>query len=139
MALGDLLFQENGKLISSKILLESVEPTAEISGMGNFKYKDVSVTTHWTTQVTLKNDGKSYSKGRGIMYADNNEVATYTISGISKQNSQTERSSMRGMSMVSTDSNSNSGKLSSLNDIMAVYELEQDKEGNYNAKVWEWR
>lgn len=130
MALGDLLFQENGKLISSKILLESVAVV---------KYKDVNVTTHWTTQVTLKNDGKSYSKGRGIMYADNNEVATYTISGISKQNSQTEGSSMRGMSMVSTDSNSNSGKLSSLNDIMAVYELEQDKEGNYNARVWEWR
>jgi hypothetical protein len=54
MTLGDLLFQENGILISSKILLESVEPTAEISGMGYFKYKDVNITTHWTTKVTLK-------------------------------------------------------------------------------------
>lgn len=98
MALGDSLFQENGKLLSSKILLESVEPTAEISGMGNFKYKDVNVTTHWTTQVSIKSNGKSYSKGKGIMYADNNEIATYTINGISRQNAQTGGASIRGTS-----------------------------------------
>ena len=120
-------------------MLESIEPTAEISGMGNFTYKDVNVTTHWTTLVTLKNYGKSYSKGKGIMYADNNEVATYAINGISKQNSQTGGSTTRGMSMVSTGSDSNGGKLSLLNDTIAVYEFDQDHEGNYTAKIWEWK
>jgi hypothetical protein len=139
LTLGDLLFQEIGKLTSSKTMLEFIEPTAEISGMGNFKYKDVNVTTHWTTLVTLKNNGKSYSKGKGIMYADNNEVATYTINGISKQNSQTGGSTTRGMSMVGTGSDSNGGKLSPLNDTIAVYEFDQDHEGNYTAKVWEWK
>ena len=31
------------------------------------------------------------------------------------------------------------GKLSQLNDLVSVYELEQDNDGNYTAKVWEWK
>ncbi|HZA69129.1 MAG TPA: hypothetical protein VE548_05460 [Nitrososphaeraceae archaeon] len=34
---------------------------------------------------------------------------------------------------------SDGGKLSLLNDLVAVYELEQDNDGNYTAKVWEWK
>ena len=33
----------------------------------------------------------------------------------------------------------NGGKLSQLNDLVAVYELEQDNDGNYTAKMWEWK
>jgi hypothetical protein len=33
----------------------------------------------------------------------------------------------------------NGGKLSQLNDLVAVYELEQDNDGNYTARVWEWK
>jgi hypothetical protein len=33
----------------------------------------------------------------------------------------------------------NDGKVSSLDDKVAVYELEQDNEGNYTAKFWEWK
>lgn len=38
MALGDLLFEEKGKQISSRTV-DSIEPTAELSGIGNVKYK----------------------------------------------------------------------------------------------------
>jgi hypothetical protein len=38
------------------------------------------------------------------------------------------------MSLVSADSDYNETKLTSLNDIVVVYEFEQDKEGNYIAK-----
>jgi hypothetical protein len=64
--------------------------------------QDLDVTTHWSRVVTLKSKWKSYSKGKGIMYGDNNDDATYIINGLSKQNSQTGSS---GMSMVSTYSN----------------------------------
>lgn len=64
--------------------------------------KDLDVTTHWSTVVTLKGKWNSYSKGKGIMSGDNNDVASYTINGLSKQNSRTGGS---GMSMVSTYSN----------------------------------
>jgi hypothetical protein len=33
---------------------------------------------------------------------------------------------------------SNGGKLSQLNNLVAVYELEQDNDGNYTSKIWEW-
>jgi hypothetical protein len=52
MALGDLLFEEKGKQISSR-KVDSIEPTAEILGMGNMKYKDENMSTHWTISVSL--------------------------------------------------------------------------------------
>jgi hypothetical protein len=33
----------------------------------------------------------------------------------------------------------NGGKLSLLDDLVLVYELEQDTDGNYSAKYWEWK
>jgi hypothetical protein len=75
------------------------------------------------------------------MYAENNEVATYSINGIGKPKSSGSSSSSRGVSMFHSNlsSSSSNGKLSSLNDIVTVYELEQDNEGNYTAKAWEWK
>jgi hypothetical protein len=140
MALGDLLFEEKGKQISSR-KVDSIEPTAEISGMGNTKYKDENIITHWTISVKLGQNGVSYAQGRGIMYAENNEVATYSINGIGKANNSGggSSSSSRGVSMFHTNASSINKKLSALNDMVTVYELEQDNDGNYIAKVWEWK
>lgn len=134
MALGDLLFEEKGKQISSRTV-DSVEPTAEISGMGNTKYKDENISTHWTISVKLGQNGVSYAQGRGIMYAQNNEVATYSINGIGKaNNSGGASSSSRGISMFHTNASSINKKLSALNDMVTVYELEQDNDGTILRK-----
>ena len=140
MALGDLLFEEKGKQISSRTV-DSIEPTAEISEMGNTKYKDQNIITHWTISVKLGQNGVSYAQGRGIMYTENNEVATYSINGIGKANNSGSggSSSSRGVSMFHTNASSSNEKLSALNDMVTVYELEQDNDGNYIAKVWEWK
>ena len=138
MALGDLLFEEKGKQISSRTV-DSIEPTAEISGIGNLKYKDENISTHWTISVKLSQNGVSYAQGRGIMYAENNEVTTYSINGIGRLNSSGGGSSSRGVSIFRTNALSNGGKLSALNNIVTVYELEQDNDGNYTAKLWEWK
>ncbi len=50
---------------------------------------------------------------------------------------QSSSSSSRGVSMFKTTSNG--GKLSLLDDLVLVYELEQDTDGNYSAKYWEWK
>jgi hypothetical protein len=72
------------------------------------------------------------------MYLDNKEVASYTTSCITKPNSPDVASS-RGMMRIRCSSNDNP-KISSLLDGMAaVYELEQDNDGNYSAKFWEWK
>jgi hypothetical protein len=129
MALGDLIFEEKGKQV------DSIEPTAEISGMGSLKYKDENINTHWTISVKIGQNGVSHAQGRGILYAENNEVATYSINGIGKPKSSGGGSSSRGVLMFRTNSTSNGGTLSSLNDIVTIYELEQDNEGNYTAKA----
>jgi hypothetical protein len=136
MALGNLLYEEKGKQLNARTV-DLVEPTAEISGMGGMKYENINIITHWTISVKLGQNGVSHAQGRGIMSAENNEVGTYSINGIGKPNSSGSGSSSRGTSMFKTISNG--GKLSSLNDLVAVYELEQDNDGNYTAKVWEWK
>jgi hypothetical protein len=137
MALGNLLYEEKGKQLSARTV-DLVEPTAEISGMGTMKYQDVNVNTHWTISVKFGQNGVSNSQGRGIMSAENNEVSTYSINGITKPNSSGGGSSSRGVSTFRTTLH-NGGKLAQLNDLVAVYELEQDNDGNYTTKIWEWK
>ena len=136
MALGNLIYEEKGKQLSARTV-DLVDPTAEISRIGDMKYQVVNINTHWTISVKLGQNGVSYAQGRGIMSAENNEVATYSINGIAKPNNSGTSSSSRGVSMFRTTSNG--GKLFPLNDLVAVYELEQDNEGNYTEKIWEWK
>jgi hypothetical protein len=104
--------------------------------IGSMKLKHVDFMTQCTTLVTFRNNGMSHTQGKGSIYKDNNELASYTVSGITKPNSPNGASS-RGMSR--TRCSFNDGKVSSLDDKVAVYELEQDNEGNYTAKFWEWK
>ena len=136
MALGELLYEERGKQTSAETIMDAEEPLTEVSGIGNMKLKDVNVTTNWTLLVTFGNNGIGYSQGKGSMYLDNKEVASYTTSSITKPNSPDVASS-RGIMRIHCSSHD--GKISSLDGIAAVYELEQDNEGNYTAKFWEWK
>jgi hypothetical protein len=45
--LGNLIYEEKGEQLSARTV-DLVEPTAEISGMGNMKYQVVNINTHWT-------------------------------------------------------------------------------------------
>ena len=138
MALGELLYEERGKQTSAEKIMDAEEPLTEVTGIGNMKLKDVDVTTNWTLLVTFGNNGIGYSQGKGNMYLDNKEVASYTTSCITKPNSPDVASS-RGIMRIRCSSYDNP-KISSLLDGMAaVYELEQDNDGNYSAKFWEWK
>jgi hypothetical protein len=113
--------------------MEAEQPLTEVTGTGNMKLKDIDVTTNWTLQVAFGNNGIGYSQGNGSMYLDNKEIASYTISSITKPNSP-EITSSRGISSYDNP------EISSLLDgTAAVYELEQDNDGNYTAKFWEWK
>ncbi|MFZ0697705.1 MAG: hypothetical protein WAM88_11265 [Nitrososphaeraceae archaeon] len=138
MALGELLNEERGKQISARVFSEAEEPLTEITGMGNMKLKDADVITDWTLFVTFGNNGIAYRQGKGYMYLHNKEIASYTMSSITKPDSP-DIASSRGISRISCSSYDNP-KISSLLDGMAaVYELEQDNDGNYSAKFWEWK
>ena len=103
------------------------------------KLKNIDIATHWTLQITFRNNGIGYSQGNGSMYLDNKEVASYTMSSITKPNSP-DIASSRGISRIRCSSSYDNPKISSLLDGTAVvYELEQDNDGKYAAKFWEWR
>jgi hypothetical protein len=139
MALGELLYEERGKQTSARTIMEAEQPLTEVTGTGNMKLKDIDVTTNWTLQVTFGNNGIGYSQGKGSMYLDNKEVASYTMSSITKPNGPDIVSS-RGISRIRCSSSYDNPEISSLLDgTAAVYELEQDNDGNYTAKFWEWR
>jgi hypothetical protein len=139
MALGELLYEERGKQTSARTIMEAEEPLTEVTGTGNMKLKDIDVTTNWTLQVIFGNNGIGYSQGNGSMYLDNKEVASYTMSSITKPNSP-DIASSRGISRIRCSSSYDNPEIFSLLDGMAVvYELEQDNDGNYMAKFWEWK
>jgi hypothetical protein len=99
MALGELLYEERGKQISARTIMEDRELLTEVTGTGNMKLKDIDVTTNWTLQVTFGNNGIGYGQGNGSMYLDNKEVASYTMSSITKPNSP-DIASSRGISRI---------------------------------------
>jgi hypothetical protein len=139
MVLGELLYEERGKQTSARTIMEAEEPLTEVTGTGNMRFKDIDVTTNWSLQVTFGNNGIGYSQGNGSMYLDNKEVASYTMSSITKPNSP-DIASSRGISRICCSSSYDNPEISSLLDgTAAVYELEQDNVGNYTAKFWEWK
>jgi|SRR5215207_8019942 len=139
MALGEMLYEERGKQTSARTITEGEELLIEVTGTGNMKLKDIDVTTNWTLQVKFGNNGIGYSQGKGSMYLDNKEVASYTMSSITKPNSP-EIASSRGISRIRCSSSYDNPGISSLLDGTAVvYELEQDNDGNYTAKFWNWK
>jgi hypothetical protein len=139
MALGELLYEERGKETSARPITDAKEPLTEITGIGNIKLKDEDITTNWTLLVTVGTNGIAYSQGKGTMYLDNKELASYTMSSITKPNNP-DIASSRGITRIRCSSSYDSPKISSLLDgTAAVYELEQDNNGNYSAKFWEWK
>ena len=139
MALGELLYEEKGRQISARTIMEAEEPLTEVTGTGNMRLKDIDVITNWILQVTFGNNGIGYSQGKGSMNLDNKEVASYTMSSITKPNSP-DIASSRGISRIRCSSSYDNPEISSLLDGTAVvYELEQDNDGNHTAKFWEWK
>ncbi|HZA68890.1 MAG TPA: hypothetical protein VE548_04260 [Nitrososphaeraceae archaeon] len=138
MALGRLLFEEKGKQTSARIVTDAEEPLTEEVGNGNVKLNGTDVSTIWTRLVTFGNNGIGYCQGKGWVYLDNKVVASYTMSSVIKSN-RPDVASSRGISRIRCSSY-DYPKISSLIDGMAaVYELDQDNDGNYSAKYWEWK
>ena len=78
-----------------------------------------------------------YIEGQGVITTKDGEMATYTGQAIGKQTG-TSPNAMRfyGFSFYQTAS---SGKLSSLSNLVAVFETVVDERHDATAKIWEWK
>jgi hypothetical protein len=138
MALGKLLFEEKGKQTEARVIADKEEPRTEVIGSGTMKLSGSDTTTIWTRVVAFGNNGIGYSQGNGWIYLDNRVIATYTVSSVVKPNGPDVASS-RGVSSIRCSSYDNPKISSVIDGVAAVYELEQDNDGNYSAKYWEWK
>jgi hypothetical protein len=87
----------------------------------------------------LREGGVLYGEGQGIITTkDGQGMATWTGQGIGKFTAP-GKVSFRGSIFLRTPSTSQGGKLSSLNNMVGVFEYEVDEMGSCFTKSWEWK
>lgn len=133
--LGEQIGEIKGRVIGQRVL--DVEgPTAEtsLSASGSLKGVQIKETLTFVGRPT-NTKGVIHGKGIGVIMATESEFATVRGEGIGRGDSSGSIN-WRGSLFFSTTS---TGKLVSLNNLIAVFEAIIDAEGNFSEKTWEWR
>ena len=134
-SMGNPFFIENGRIIGQRVL--SVSPVQlEFTFVANATINEnINATNTGTTVSTIQPNGVFHTKGQGFIMTQDGEVATYTnqvIGNLTKEGNVLSH----GAGFWNTLS---TGKLAFLNDMMSVFRLEVDREGNLSAVEWEWK
>jgi hypothetical protein len=138
MALGEQVEESRGKITGQRVLSVKGIPKMETSFVMEGNYKGIA-STDIGTYTTVLREGVLHGKGQGVITAkDGKGVATWTGQGIGKFTGP-GKVSFRGAIYFQTPSASEGGNLSSLNNVVAVFEYETDEMGNCSAKSWEWK
>jgi hypothetical protein len=132
--LRDQISELKGKVQGRRVLDvrgPTLETTVEAEGM----YRGTQVGETLTFVGNPISGPVLNGEGKGIIMTTGGELATYEGKGIGiiKTGGVT---SWRGSLFFSTMSN---GKLKFLDNLVGVFEVEIDSQGNFTEKVWEWR
>jgi hypothetical protein len=139
--LGELIEEESGKITGRRVV--DVEgPKIESSFTMNGKWVGQDVTDIGTycgiMREGTETQGVVYGEAQGVATTkDGQGMATYTVQGIGRFTSP-GKIRFHGSVFYRTTPTSG-GKLSSLNNIVGVFEYEEDEQGNCSVKVWEWK
>jgi hypothetical protein len=140
LSLGDPFFVEQGKIIGQRVLTVTPQPQIEFSFMANATINngdDVTNAINTGTSVsTLNADGTFRGEGQGILRTEGGEVATWTNQVVGNFTSEGTIIT-RGVGFWSTPPTT--GELAFMNDMITVFEVQIDMEGNLSAREWEWR
>jgi hypothetical protein len=137
MALGELIEEESGKITGQRVV--DVEgPKIESSFTMNGKWVGQDVTDIGTYWGVMREVGVVYGEAQGVATTkDGQEMATYTVQGIGRFTSP-GKIRFHGSVFYRTTPISG-GKLSSVYNMVGVFEYNQDEQGNCFVKVWEWK
>ena len=140
MVLGELIEEESGKITGQRVL--DVEgPKMETSFKMNGKFGGIEgsdIGTYCTVMREGSEPGVMYGEGQGVITTkDGQGMATWTGQGIGRFTAP-GKMSFRGSVFYRTTS-TGGGKISSLNNVVGVFEYEVDEQGNSSTKVWEWK
>ncbi len=136
LALGKLLFEENfdGKQ-RWEIVLKTEGPVTQHFAIGAGKFKGIPFKDNHNVIVKYLPDGTIRYREKGVIFAENGEMATWSGHGIAQPNKKGGYSG-HGSYLFKSDSK---GKLGALNNTQGVYELDSDKNSDGWQKWWEWK
>ena len=127
--LGEPFFVEKGKSTAQKeIGPNRTQFTFATNGTMN---GNIEVTNTGEFVGVSKGNNLTFDQGQGVIKTkDSSETANYTFIEVGNG------TAYQGASAYSTNS---TGKLSSLNNILVIYKIEADKNGNYVDTQWRWK
>lgn len=140
LSLGDPFFVEQGKIIGQRVLTVTPQPQIEFSFMANATINNgddvINAINTGTSVSALNADGTFRGEGQGILRTEGGEVATWTNQVVGNFTSEGTIIT-RGVGFWSTPPTT--GELAFMNDMITVFEVQIDMEGNLSAREWEWR
>lgn len=140
LSLGDPFFVEQGKIIGQRVLTVTPQPQIEFSFMANATINNgddvINAINTGTSVSTLNADGTFRGEGQGILRTEGGEVATWTNQVVGNFTSEGTIIT-RVVGFWSTPPTT--GELAFMNDMITVFEVQIDMEGNLSAREWEWR
>ena len=139
-SLGNPFFVEQGKIIGQRVLAVTPQPQLEFSFMANASINNddgvvINAINMGTSVSTLNADGTFRGQGQGILRTQGGGVATWTnqvVGSITPEGTIITR----GVGIWSTPSTT--GELAFMNNMITVFEVQIDREGNLSAREWEW-
>jgi hypothetical protein len=137
MALGELIEEESGKITGQRVLdVEGPKIESSFTMNGKWAGQDVKdIGAYW---VVIREPGVVYGEAQGVATTrDGQGMATYTVQGIGRFTSL-GKIRFHGSVFYRTTPTTG-GKLSSLNNMVGVFEYNEDEQGNCSVKVWEWK
>jgi hypothetical protein len=139
-SLGDPFFVEQGRIIGQRVLAVTPQPQLEFSFMANATINNggdivINAINTGTSVSTLNADGTFRGEGQGILRTERGDVATWTnrvVGNLTPEGTIITR----GVGFWSTPSTT--GELAFMNNMITVFEVQIDREGNLSAREWEW-
>jgi hypothetical protein len=139
-SLGEPFFVEQGRIIGQRVLAVTPQPQLEFSFMANASINNeddvvINAINTGTSVSTLNADGTFRGEGQGILRTERGEAATWTnqvVGSITPEGIIITR----GVGIWSTPSTT--GELAFMNNMITVFEVQIDREGNLSAREWEW-
>jgi hypothetical protein len=140
-SLGNPFFVEQGRIIGQRVLAVTPQPQLEFSFMANASINRgsdgvvINAINTGTSVSTLNADGTFRGQGQGILRTQGGDVATWTnqvVGSITPEGTIITR----GVGIWSTPSTT--GELAFMNNMITVFEVQIDREGNLSAREWEW-
>lgn len=130
--LGDLIGEFRGKVTGVRVLSEGRVETSE---QGSGSILGIDATMLATAISTPLPNGVLMGEGEAIVTTADDEVVVIRKNGIGWSTGKGRKASKRGVFFHSTQSQ----RLARLNRVVGVWEFESDENGDWHAKIWEWK